>query len=45
MLVKYKKKARDIEMDKKKQDEESKKRAAKEKLRLMGRRLPTNDPI
>ena len=43
VLVKYKKKERDIEEKKAEEDAELKKRQAKEKQRLMGRRLPTKD--
>ena len=43
VLVKYKKKERDIEERKAEEDAELKKRQAKERQRLMGRRLPTKD--
>ena len=43
VLVKYKKKERDIEEQKSKEDAEIKKRQAKERQRLMGRRMPTKD--
>ena len=43
VLVKYKKKERVIEEQKVKEDAEIKKRQAKERQRLMGRRLPTKD--
>ena len=43
ILAKYKKKARDIAEEKKKNKEDSEKRAAKERQRLMGRRIPTAD--
>ena len=43
VLVKYKKKERDLEEQKAKDDAEHKKRILKEKQRLMGRRIPTKD--
>ena len=43
VLVKYKKKERDLEQQKAKEDGEHKKRILKEKQRLMGRRIPTAD--
>ena len=43
VLVKYKKKERVIEEQKVKEDAETKKRQAKERQRLMGRRMPTKD--
>ena len=41
MLIKYKKKARDIAEEKALREKEHKARVAKEKQRLMGRRIPT----
>ena len=43
VLVKYKKKERDLEEQKAKDDAEHKKRVLKEQQRLMGRRIPTKD--
>ena len=43
ILVKYKKKERDLDEQKAHEDKEHKKRILKEKQRLMGRRMPTKD--